>query len=146
MRRLFAFIVLTSLVGCATQPYRPYAREVKKKPGIEGIIALKTEHIPEDRAYADTLMARNCGQSAVNVLEEGEVEVGQTTTTNSQVRDEKEANGFNFGGLKLLTGGTTDVKNKAQTSSTMAVKEWQINYNCKTEMAKARIPAKSKTR
>ena len=118
---------------------------MKKKPGQEGIIALRTEHVPEDRTYADSLMARNCGEaSAVNVFEEGEVQVGQSTTSNSQVRDKKEDNCFKFGGMKWNTGGQTDVKNKAESSTTVAVKEWQISYKCKTAMAAS--PAKTKKR
>lgn len=132
MSRILGFAVLLTVVGCATQPYKPYAREIKKKPGVEGTIALKPEHVPEDRTYADSLMVKNCGTKEVNVLEEGEMQVGTTTSSNSQARDEKEENGFNLGGMKFLSGGQTDVKNTNKTSTTVAVKEWHIAYNCGT--------------
>lgn len=144
MSRILAFAALLAVVSCATGPYKPYAREVKKKPGMEGVIALKPEFITEDRTFADTLMAKNCGTKPVNVLEEGEVAVGQTTSSNSQVRKEKEDNGFNMGGMKFLTGGQTDVDNKAAQSTTTAIKEWQISYNCQTEVAKATPKTKKK--
>ena len=144
MLRLIGLAALLSFVSCATQPYKPYAREIKKKPGVEGAIALKPEYVPEDRTYADTLMAKNCGTNPVNVLEEGEQQVGTTTSTNAQARDEKEANGFNLGGFKMLTGGSTDVKNTNKTSTSVAIKEWHISYNCKTEVATATTKATSK--
>lgn len=136
MLRLIGLAALLSFVSCATQPYKPYAREIKKKPGIEGSIALKPEYVPEDRTYADTLMAKNCGTNPINVLEEGEVQVGSTTSSNSKAQDEKVKNGFDIGGgFKMLTGGSTDVKNTEKVATTVAVKEWHITYNCKTEVA-----------
>jgi hypothetical protein len=136
MFRILGFAALLAVVSCATQPYKPYAREIKKKPGVEGTVALKPEYVEEDRTYADTVMARNCGTKPVNVLEEGEVQVGTSTSSNTKAHDEKVANGFNIGsGFKLLSGGTTDVKNTEKQSTTVAVKEWHIVYNCKTEVA-----------
>src|SRR5687767_1725993 len=131
MFRLLGFVTLLSFVSCATQPYKPYAREIKKKPGIEGTIALRPEYVPEDRTYADTVMAKNCGISPITVLEEGEVQIGSTTSSNTKAHDEKVANGFDMGGgFKYLTGGAKDVKNTEKSSTTMAVKEWHIVYNC----------------
>jgi len=91
-------------------------------------------------------MAKNCGTNPVNVLEEGEVGVGTATTSNAQARNEKEANGFNMGGFKYLTGGSTDVKNTETSTQTTAVKEWHINYNCKTEVAAATTKTKATKR
>jgi hypothetical protein len=101
MTRIIGLAALLALVSCASRPYQPYAREVKKKSGVEGVIALKTEHVPAERTYADSLMSKNCGTNPVNVLEEREVAVGSTTTSNSQARNEKEDNGFNMGGFKF---------------------------------------------
>ena len=39
------------------------------------------------------------------------------------------------GGFKMLTGGNTDVKNTEKQSTVVALKEWHIVYNCKTEIA-----------
>jgi hypothetical protein len=136
MFRILGFAALLSVVSCATQPYRPYAREIKKKPGVEGTIALKPEYVPEDRTYADSVMAKNCGTNPINVLEEGEVQVGTSTSSTSKAHDEKVANGFDIGGgFKMLTGGNTDVKNTEKQSTVVALKEWHIVYNCKTEIA-----------
>ena len=140
MTRIIGFALLFVITSCATGPYQPYAREIKKKPGVEGVISLKPSYVPEDRTYADTIMNKNCGTKPVNVIEEGEVGVGTATTSNSAARDDKETNGFNVGGFKYLTGGTTDVKNTATSSHTTTVKEWQISYNCVTEVAQATSP------
>ncbi len=130
MNRLLALVTILLITGCATQPYQPYARDVKKKPGMEGVIAMKREHKPEDRTLADSMMSQNCGGKTFNVIEEGEVQVGSATSTNAQARDEKEDNGVSFGGFKYLTGGQTDVQNTNSTSETVALKEWHINYKC----------------
>lgn len=143
MKTLSFVVLAVFFASCATQPYRPYAREVKKLPGKAGVIALKSEHVPEDRTYADTLMVKNCGDSTVNVKEEGEVQVGETTTTNSKTQDRHEANGFNLSGFKVLTGGSTPTKDTAKTSTVVALKEWQINYEC-TAVAAAKSTSKKK--
>lgn len=136
MKQLLALIVTLLITGCATQPYQPYARDVKKKPGVEGIIAIKREYKPEDRTLADSMMTQNCSGKPFTVVEEGEIQVGSATSVNGQARAEKENNGVNFGGFKYLTGGQTDVQNTNSTSETVALKEWHINYKCQTETKK----------
>ena len=143
MNRVISFVTLLTLASCAAVPYKPYAREVKKKPGIEGVISLKPNFVPEDRAVADSLMAKNCGVNPVTVLEEGEVAVGTTTSSNSKATAEKENKSFNLGGMKFLTNTPTDVKNTESSSQTVAVKEWQISYNCKTVETKTVQATKS---
>jgi hypothetical protein len=131
MNRVISFVALVILASCAAVPYKPYAREVKKKPGVEGVISLRLDHNPEDRASAEALMVKNCGTSAVNVLEEGEIVVGTTTSSNSKAVEDKQPAAFNFGGLKMLSGSQADVTKTETSSKTVADKEWQINYDCK---------------
>ncbi|HXH30812.1 MAG TPA: hypothetical protein VNJ01_08355 [Bacteriovoracaceae bacterium] len=144
MSRILGVAVLFALVSCATGPYKPYAREVKKKPGVEGTISLKPDHVPEDRAYADTLMARNCGNGSVNVTEESEVAVGSTTTSNAQAHNEKETTGYNFKGFKFVNPNEKDVAHQSVSSTSTAIKEWHINYVCKSEVAKPAAATSSK--
>lgn len=144
MNQVLTIIILATLASCAAVPYKPYAREAKKKPGVEGVIALHMDYLPEDRTLADTLMAKNCGASSVNVLEEGEVVTGTKTTSKSQTQDNNYRSGLNFGGIQF--GSTKD--STAQTDSTTTTqKEWQISYNCKTQVAEVPVkeePKKSK--
>ena len=56
MNRVLCIFTLLALSSCAAVPYRPYAREVKKKSGIEDVISLKPNFVPEDRTTADALM------------------------------------------------------------------------------------------
>lgn len=80
---LLSFTAILFVSSCQTLPYQPYARDVKKKPAQNGVIALKAEHRDEDRAKATVMMQSNCGPTPVKVLEEGEVVIGQESTTNS---------------------------------------------------------------
>ena len=59
--------------------YQPYARNVKKKPGKSGIIALKTEQRQEDQDLAKSMMSQNCGSQTAKIIEEGEVAIGTVT-------------------------------------------------------------------
>lgn len=122
-------LVLAFMAGCATAPYQPYAREVKRKPEEGGLIALKTEHRPEDRAKADYIMRSNCGSAQAKVMEEGEVVVGEKTdSVAKEGQDQKEA--FTLGGIKFFSN---DKENKTTTSSEKTqLKEWQIAYQCIT--------------
>jgi hypothetical protein len=49
MKKLTILLASALAVGCATIPYQPYAREVKKRPRQGGMIALHAEYRPEDR-------------------------------------------------------------------------------------------------
>jgi hypothetical protein len=114
-------------------PYQPYAREVKRKPNEGGVIALKSEHRPEDRQRADSMMASNCGSnSIVKVSEEGEVAVGEKTKSNSnKVQDNGSVgSGFSLGGLHFGSANPRPGENTDTTTETVQVKEWQIAYNC----------------
>lgn len=132
MKKLLVLGLALLVSGCATMPYQPYAREVKKKPGQGGLIALKTEHRPEDRARAESLMASNCGgDSIVKVLEEGEQVVGEkTNTSQNRYQEQRQASGFSLGGIKFSNGQTRPEENTNSSSETVQLKEWQINYEC----------------
>ncbi len=127
-------------VGCTTVPYQPYARDVKKAPGKSGIIALHTNPRSEDRTEADRKMKDNCKGQEVNILEEGEVTVGQQTDSQSaKTRGTKDKEDFAIGGLSF---GEKKPSEDTETSSvTTALKEWQISYNC---IAKAETAAPEK--
>ena len=117
--------------GCATIPYEGQARDIKLKPRMEGVIGIPNNPKPEDRNKAEERMRVNCGAGAYEVLEEGEVVVGQETTTNARQTDRANTQapiGKIFG-MKMLAGdpGGQDTKSTAVTT---AVKEWQISYKC----------------
>lgn len=131
MKKILAVFVALAVTGCATVPYQPYAREVKKKPREGGVIALKTEHRPEDRVRADYLMSQNCGTDyTVKVNEEGEVVTGEKTRTAQNKYQENREQGFRLGGMQFGTGQTRPEENTNSVSETEQVKEWQIAYTC----------------
>ncbi len=145
MKFVLLLPVIVLISACASMPYEPYAREVKKKPRSGGVIALKPTHRPEDRARADFLMAANCGSDATaNVAEEGEVVVGQKTDANSNTnkregQSPKEA--FRLAGISFTSGGTPPGEETTTSTETTQLKEWQIAYSCE---ANNRLPANSK--
>lgn len=126
-------IALIGLTSCQTLPYQPYARDVKKKPNHNGIIALKLEHRDEDRAKAQMMMENNCRPAPVNILEEGEVVIGQESTSNSNTsKNAGQASQpvGSFLGIPLTSGGKDPSESTTSMVSTTQVKEWQINYEC----------------
>ena len=143
MTKLMRFAVLLPLLAlgaCQTMPYQPYAREVKKKPGTGGLIALKTEHRDEDRAKAQSMMEANCGSKAVKIAEEGEVVVGQTTSSTAKETNQAGTQGSQVGsffGMPITSGGSDPSKNTSSSATTTALKEWEITYECGTATADA---------
>lgn len=141
-----------AMFGCQTMPYQPYAREVKKRPGDGGQIALKTEHRDEDRQKATMLMNSNCGTKAVKVLEEGEVVTGTATNATQQARDVRGQQGQQVGtlfGMPVVSGAQAGGTDSSVSSTTTQLKEWQIVYECDkmvaTETAPGVVPAKATT-
>lgn len=132
MKKLVVLAPALLIVACATVPYQPYAREVKKKPREGGTIALKSEHRPEDRARAEFLMGANCGASStVSVTEEGEVVVGEKTNSSSNRHQQMERDsGFSIGGIAFASGSGRPGENTSTESSTVQLKEWHIAYQC----------------
>ena len=134
MKKFLAALPLLALSACATMPYQPYAREVKKKPGEGGVIALKSDNRPEDRARADAMMATNCGSDAtVKVNEEGETIVGEKTNLSTNhyrpaTPAQQQKSGFRLGGINF--SGNDNDGSSSSISETTQVKEWQIAYEC----------------
>ena len=53
---------MLTLASCATV-YTPQARDVKRKPKVNGVIALNTTHRDEDRQKADSMMKQTSRRS-----------------------------------------------------------------------------------
>ncbi len=133
MKYFLLITVALLFTGCQTMPYQPYARDVKRLPNQGGVIALKTEHRDEDRAKAESMMKKNCGNGIVKIKEEGEVTIGQTTTGNAKETKDEGSDGFKVGslfGVPVMSGASDPSKNTATTSTTTSLKEWQISYEC----------------
>ncbi len=126
-------IAILALAACQTMPYQPYARDVKRKPNQSGVIALKTEHQEEDRQKAMAMMNSNCQPLPAKIVEEGEVAVGQESTSNSNT---SKTDGHssqqvgNFFGIPVMSTGSKPTESTNSTISTKTIKEWQINYEC----------------
>lgn len=130
---LMIFGIALALSACQTMPYQPYARDVKKKPGQSGVIALKLNNREEDKAKAQQMMSSNCGTAPVKVLEEGEVVVGQETKGTADTTKANAVQGQQVGSLfgMPVTSGAVDARDSTQSSSvTTSVKEWQMAYEC----------------
>jgi hypothetical protein len=130
--QLSALAAATALfVSCQTVPYQGQAREVKRKPNEGGIIALTVDHRPEDRMKADEKMKSNCADTTVKITEEGEVSVGQKTTSNSSdsYRPSSQKKVGTLFGMPLVSGQAAGTDTSA-SATTMDIKEWQISYEC----------------
>ena len=127
-------IIIGSLVllsGCQTVPYQGQARETKKKPQEGGVISLKENFRDEDRQKADEKMTKNCYPKSVKIVEEGKVVVGQkvdTGSTDTRRDDSRKTVGSLFG-MPLVSGEAAGT-NTQSSSTTTALKEWQIAYAC----------------
>lgn len=135
MRNLLQLAALAAaavlFVSCQTVPYQGQAREVKRKPSEGGVIALTVDHRPEDRMVADQKMKSNCSDSTVKITEEGEVSVGQKTTSNSSdtYRPNQQKKVGTLFGMPLVSGAQAGTDTSA-SATTMDIKEWQISYEC----------------
>lgn len=134
---LLFLILAGAMTACQSLPYQPYARDVKKKPAQGGIIALKPDHRDEDQAKAKQMMAKNCASSAVKILEEGEVVIGQEVKSESDTTKKNAMDGVSVGslfGIPVTSGGRDAQNSTASSAVTTAVKEWQISYECATQV------------
>ena len=125
--------LVAAITSCQTMPYQPYARDVKKKPQANGVIALRLDHRDEDRAKADNMMKANCGEAPVKVIEEGEVVIGQESVTNANTSQQKGYESEQVGsffGMPVMAGGKDPSQTTTAKVATTQVKEWQINYEC----------------
>lgn len=144
MKKLTTLLASTALVlllaRCATLPYQPQAREVKKRPTAGGTIALGTTYRLEDRAHADVMMKSNCGNQDVRVMEEGEVVVGERADATTDKNARTTTNAFTIGGLTF----GNDRPAEKTTTHTVQLKEWHITYDCVASAAKKIPPVVAK--
>jgi len=143
-----AVLALVAMAGCQTVPYQPYARSVKKKPGEGGVIAVTVAHQQEDMPKAQELMSSNCGQGNYKVTEEGEVQVGTKTEGDARQTHDAGASGQQVGtlfGIPVTSGGREASNNTHSSSTTSAVKEWQIVYECNKGVATTAPAAPAET-
>lgn len=128
--------------GCQTVPYEGQARDVKRKPQEEGIIAIPTNYKDEDRSKAVQKMQSNCTPGVYKILEEGEVAVGQETKSSGKETDRAstERSAGSLFGIPLTTGEASG-KNTETSQVTTSLKEWQISYRC---LAQGAVNKKSK--
>ena len=128
MKKVFGmgWAALICAAACVPPPYQGSARDVKLKPHEEGVIAIPVNARDEDRAKAEARMTSNCGAGHYKVLEEGEVDVGQTTTGSGKETKRSSTSSSFFG----LIAGDPGGKDTQSTQTTTSVKEWQITYKC----------------
>lgn len=128
LKPMMTLAILSLVTSCAgMNQYRPYARNVKKKPGRSGVVALKLEHRKEDRDLAMTYMNDNCGKKVSTIMDEGEVVIGTTTSSNSKTR---EGGTTSFGSMFGIPLSSTSADQTSSTSTVTQRKEWQITYKC----------------
>jgi hypothetical protein len=131
LNTIMSTALLTALLGgCQTLPYQGQARDVKRRPD-GGVIAMKIDFRPEDRAVAEQKMRANCRSQDLHIESEEEVVVGQKTDSNSRDTN-REANKSQVGSLFgiPLVSGDDGGKDTASSSTTTQIKEWQIVYKC----------------
>lgn len=133
-------VAMAMMTGCQTAPYKPYARDVKKKAQQGGVVALKPEHQDEDRKKAEEMMAKTCTPLAFKIVDEGEVVVGQETKTKGNTSYNQGSEGESMGslfGMKVMSGKKDPSQSSESASSTVQLKEWQINYACEKAQSRA---------
>ncbi len=121
------------VTACQTVPYQGSARDVKRKPGVGGTVAVPLNPRQEDRDRATEHMISNCGSGNYKVTEEGEVVIGESTSANTRndYRQNNQVQTGSFLGMPIVSGdpGGTD----SQVNSTRTqMKEWQLAYECST--------------
>ncbi len=130
-KKLITLSCLSSLVllnSCAGMfKYRPYARNVKKRPGNSGVVALRLDHRNEDRDLAKSFMKENCEGKKVSVKDEGEVVIGTVTNSNSEA---SKGSSVKMGSLFGIPVSSSNPDSSSSSTTTTQKKEWQINYIC----------------
>ncbi|MAV92475.1 MAG: hypothetical protein CL676_13735 [Bdellovibrionaceae bacterium] len=119
------------LTACQTVPYQGTARNVQLKPKKQGVISIPLNFRDEDRTKAEGMIARNCKPYLGEILQEGEVAVGKTTSSSGKEtnRDDTRGTVGSLFGIPITTGEAGG-KNTNSTSTTTDVKEWHISYKC----------------
>lgn len=142
LRLSITLVALSSMIfisGCQTVPYQGEARDVSVKPKNQGVVSIPLKHRDEDRAKATERMNRNCAPFPAEVVEEGEVAVGQETRSSGKETDRasSETKVGSLFGIPVMSGEAAG-KNTSSTSTTTAIKEWHISYKCIRETASAK--------
>lgn len=120
--RLLLLSLPFALSSCMTPP-EPYAKNIDMEPGKGGTIMIWPSDNDVARQKAQVLMSRTCGSKKAQIVKEGEVKVGTTSTGSGQ--SQKKAVGFfdQFSGV----GSQTDTKTETNTRD---IQEWHIVYKC----------------
>ncbi len=108
--------------------------------GEGGVIAITVAHQTEDMTKAVELMSSNCGNDKYKVTDEGEVVTGTTTegdATQTHKAGTASTQAGTLFGIPITSGGSDPSNSTRSTSTTTAVKEWQVTYECKTAQAMA---------
>jgi hypothetical protein len=121
LRHPLLLLFLPLIAGCAT------ARMVEVEPGVGGVIAVFPPQDLDARAKANQLMLNNCGGGQFRVVSEGEVVVGQITTSDASRTKDKER----------TWDGKSETETATATTQTQNQTEWRITYRC----AAAPMPA-----
>ena len=129
-----AALVVTSallVTACQTMPYQGSARDVKRKPGVGGTIAVPMNPQQADRDRATEHMISNCGNGNYKITEEGEVVVGESTQSDQRnsYRDNNQHQAGSFLGMPVYSGDAGGVDTHATQTRTQ-MKEWQLGYEC----------------
>jgi len=74
MRILIPLLAAFVFTACQTTPKQAPVRDVSRPPNQSGVIALNTKYTEEDRATADIMMQKNCGNLPVKIKQEGVVD------------------------------------------------------------------------
>lgn len=126
-------IAMAALIvsGCQTVPYQGSARDVKRRPGSGGQIAVPLNPRQEDRDRATERMISNCGNGNYKITSEEEVVIGETTASDQRnsYRDNTQQQAGSFLGMPVYSGDPGGVDSHS-TQTRSQVKEWQIGYEC----------------
>lgn len=87
MKNILLAIAVLIFIGCQTLPKQPAARDLKSTPNQGGTIALNSEHSDEDRAKADLMMKKTCGELPIRVTQEGEALADSSSTKTASLKE-----------------------------------------------------------
>ncbi len=119
-----AFFGLLALASCAHD--WTTAKSVSMRPGKGGVVTLSPHEDPRARAKADAIMQRTCGNKKASITEEGEVVIGVSK------RSQTDVNSNGSSGIRLSNNGLGFGSHSSETDTTeRQVTEWRINYECK---------------
>ncbi len=130
------------LSGCQTIPYTGQARDVKRRPGAGGTVAVPINPQQVDRERASEHMTTNCGAGNFKVTSEEEVATGQMVESDAY-NSAQPYRPAHAGGLVLGPPVYADGMDSHVTSRVVQTKEWLISYDC---VESAKEPTSTKTK